>query len=229
MLHAKGFALGVAPERPHPYDPSWFMMNHMEPYAVKLYNSFNVQADAELYVDGLYVATFRLDPYETKMIERKTDDTGCFTATLVGTHESYAAEIEAGNSQNGLIKCTFWKARKPIPPVKVVRADQHVDHDEEFYSRSKGFVSSASPVNSSNFSSMSVGVAGAAGFPSREMGTSLTGKSGQRFISVGPIDRDPDSETTIQIRIVSMTTPPPTTTARPLHRVYDTGVPSMPW
>ncbi len=84
-------------------------------YTLKLWN-FNtkLRCDAEVTIDGKAIGIFRIDKMDSIVIERPTNNYGCFTFYTLGTIESKMVMLDAVDADEiGLIKVAFYPEKKP--------------------------------------------------------------------------------------------------------------------
>jgi hypothetical protein len=94
----------------------YVQMKHGQVYTLRLKNGNSARCDCEIRIDGKHVGTFRLNAFQSMLLERPANDTGRFTFYREGTEEARKAAIETGASQNGLVSAVFKPETKP-PPV----------------------------------------------------------------------------------------------------------------
>jgi hypothetical protein len=83
-------------------------------YQLKLWN-FNtrLRCDAHVKIDSKLVGIFRIEKIDSIIIERPTNDYGCFTFYALGTNEAKIAMLEAVDKNSlGLIEVVFYQENK---------------------------------------------------------------------------------------------------------------------
>ena len=170
-------------------DSGYVGMEHGKQYTIRIGNQCHRQCDAEVSIDGKQIGVFRLQGYQTMILERSPEDDGRFTFYSSGTSDAEkAGEASVSNEEKGLVKVRFVPEKPRQQPVL----------------RSRGF--------GQGITTQSMG-GGMPAFPGAEMKTSggitgLSGSSAQRFVDVGPIDRDEFAAVTITLRLVTANTGP---------------------
>lgn len=179
-MYLNNYSVVVTPFVGDPNTPEgsagYVSIAHGQKYKLRLRNSNNTRCDAEVFVDNKHVGTWRIDGRNTITIERPADDTGHFTAYLTDSHDGRQAGLDTGRTENGLIQVIFRPERKP-----------------QFNPRQgeKGVIqASLSSERGLSFASTS------------EMGTGLSGHSGQQFGTAAHIDYEPGAEVTISLRLI---------------------------
>ena len=118
-------------------------------------------------------------------LEHPADDQGKFTAYLTASSDGAQAGLTPGQAENGLIQVTF----RPERPEPVYAPEYGVKS-----------VSSAMPAASIEGLSRSLDMLG--GARGAEMGTGLSGESGQHYGSAGRIEYEQNAEVTISLRLI---------------------------
>jgi hypothetical protein len=151
-------------------------IKHGTQYTISLYNSNSVRADAEIYVDGKHIGTFRVNAYSNISLERPLNDNGKFTFYRSGSIEFNNSELyNVSRSKLGLIQVTFKPEKAKITLRSKGISGQSVDsHSLNCYS------------SNTNWSSG---------------GTGLSGYSSQEFVNVSELDYD-KTTTTINLRLI---------------------------
>ena len=184
-------------------------INHLQQYSIVLHNDDTIRrCDAEIFVDGKSIGSFRIGPRNTVKLERPYNDQGRFTFYRSGsTDASAAGEATISEQDKGLISVIFRPERlinAPIvrssashPSLSDIRTDTlGYDTDTkcdwaETYTPSSN-MRSCPPRQHTNCSKKSI----SAGI------TGLSGKSSQQFVNVAPLDYDKDLEVTINLRLI---------------------------
>ena len=171
-------------------DGGYVEISHGQQYSLQLRNDRDVSCDAKVEIDGKYIGTFRLGARDGMTLERSLDDDGRFTAYLAGTQDGDKAGLAPGHPDNGLIRVTFTPERKFEPrPVYHGSAWDSAWHNED-------------GVRGGMYKTTACSYSGAMPACRSEMGTGLSGHSGQRFVSVGALDYDYSGQTVIHLRLV---------------------------
>lgn len=162
-------------------------IDHGQQYSLALHNHRGVACDAVVEIDGKPVGTFRLGGYGQVTLERPVNDEGRFTAYHVGTVDGAKVGLQAGAVGNGLIRVTFTPEKIPQPV--------HVPVEQFCYPLPTIQTQRGIP----GVKGVTVTACMCAG---REVGTGLSGHSGQEFQPVGPLDYDYAGQTVIHLRLV---------------------------
>jgi hypothetical protein len=171
-------------------------LDHNQQYTITLHNYKRTKCDAEVYIDGKHIDTFRINRNDAITLERPTNDTGRFTFLTSGTIESIKAGVDHIPAKDrGLISVTFYP--------------EHYKEEKTIYPMLKNMDDTFLTCSSVSYNS-------------RSGGTGLSGKSNQEFISVGKIDRNYDESVTINIRLIQSKHG----SVRPLKGKYATPIPS---
>ena len=225
-MFLNGFRVSV-PESQEETSDGYVVLRHNQNFSIRLHNShkFNGSckpADAEVYVQGKHVGTFRVPYGQTIIIERSVDDNGKFTAYRNGTYEAQLAEIDAGDPNNGLIK-VVWK-----PGYKYSRRTIYDDIINDNISISWSGLGTTD-VNSTHYLDSgtctncctdTIGCSTTRGLSGGGVG--LSGHSDQTFSEVDSLTYD-EPETTIFLRIAFRDEIRSIKQKR--HKVYSTRVP----
>ena len=214
-MFLNGFSVSV-PESQEETSDGYVVLRHNQNFSIRLHNGhkFNGSckpADAEVYVQGKHVGTFRVPYGQTVIIERSVDDNGKFTAYRNGTYEAQLAEIDAGDPNNGLIKVIWKPGYKYRPPVNYVSNNININWEDL---TSNHYLDSGTVTNYASHSTRKCCLSGG--------GVGLSGHSNQSFSEVDSLIYD-EPETTIFLRIAFRDEIRSIKQKR--HKVYSTRVP----
>jgi hypothetical protein len=228
----------------------YITMKHGANFTIKLnnhhkYGGHGKPCDADVYVDGKNVGTFRLTYGETIRLEHPVYDNGRFTAYKRGTIEACQAGINANSDDAGLIKvifrpgevsysCCWVKTEYDWPNAFDINyRSTGIDPNEHdpVNINSNHYYDGGYATNNSTFSCnaeksiISTSRAYNCSVPSSKLvsgGVGLSGHSDQNFNSVDSLNYD-EPPTTISIRLAFRECD---CEPRPLYtRVYSTSVP----
>ena len=119
MISKNGFDLTIeslnrsAAEKVRLNNADYIALDNNTEYAIRLFNDRDIIADAEVYVDGELVGSWRIDAHDSITIERPGDIRRKFTFFSERSSEAFEAGVERGRDENGLIKVVF-KPKKQI-------------------------------------------------------------------------------------------------------------------
>ncbi len=177
------FSAGILPGRE--WDTGHVFLNHGDTYSISMTNhSPSRRCDAQITVDGKVVGEFRIQPSGSVVIERPENDTGRFTFFKSGSDEAIIARVASISSdQRGLIQVRFRaEYARVLEKEELTCGGQHT---------------------STTYTSRQMKSRGGPGGQSVGSGmTGLSGKSHQSFTTVGPLNYDLSTETTISLRLV---------------------------
>lgn len=172
-MELNNFSLSISPGTE--LSGGYLQLEHNTQYSVVLANKRAVRCDAKVEIDGKHVGTWRIEQYNSIVLERPVHDNGKFTFYKLGSAEATKAGISEQNANIGLVKVTFTPERQvqPPPPPGIVAAN---------FAPTRG-----GGVNRS----LSAG------------GTGLSGESKQQFGDAVEIDYDYSQQTVIHLRLVA--------------------------
>lgn len=190
-MYLNGYSVKIAPyygERSITEGNAGYVsIEHGQQYKIQLRNRRAPRCDAVVFIDGKHVGTWRLNGHAPAIIlEHPADDQGKFTAYLTASSDGAQAGLTAGQVENGLVQVTF----RPERP-------------EPVYAPEPGVKSVSWPSASIESSSRSFSTAGSA-----EMGTGLSGNSGQHYGSAGHIEYESGAEVVISLRLIGRNSGP---------------------
>jgi hypothetical protein len=223
MANLNGFSVQI-PEAREETSEGYCKLLHGEQYRLRLHNGHKgpdgcVPADAEVYIDGKHVGTFRISYGQTMYLERSVNDQGRFTAYLARSSEGRSIGLDASDDNCGLIKVIFrpgkqkvmvynsvcynniWYYSPPVPktPVDIFDNSYRMTYSDNTTNNClMGFDDnissprSCSIDNNLKFSRHNKKLAPA--------GTGLSGHSDQNFYDVEELDYNEQS-TTIMLRL----------------------------
>lgn len=125
-------------------DSGHVVMAHGATYTIDLANYTDRRADAEVFVDGKSVGTFRLNVYGSVRLERPDNDNGCFTFYRAGSSEAQQADVGSVEKvDRGLVQVIFRpeiELQPAVPKVHPISASQRRRIDAQSPSDLKGAV-----------------------------------------------------------------------------------------
>lgn len=193
-------------------------LEHMDNYTIVLRNSRLTRCDAQVYIDGKHVGTWRIPAHSNIRLERPAHDTGKFTFIASNTKEYTAAQLDKiSRSDLGLIKVVFTPEVMPTEKDNPVYRT-YTDSTGTVWTYSQYYITSneaftPDPTSTSwvttNYSD------------TRSGGTGLTGHSNQNFSEADSIHLDLSNQTVIHLRLVKRKDG---TTVRPLTQ-FSTPIP----
>lgn len=191
---------------------NYFVVPHGSEYKIKLSNDRSTKSDADVWVDGEKIGTWRINSFGSITIERPADVGRKFVFFKEGSSSAHSAGIVSGRTDNGLIKVVFRPEKEN---------DCCTDHEglscfSKLISRHQQglFTDRATPFRGISYNnatqSKNDSFEYANAFPSSFMAnsfshgaTALGGKSDQEFNSVSSIDNiDTANITTIMARLI---------------------------
>jgi len=218
-----GFSLSI---QNRPDDRSGYVrMEHGTPYSLCFRNDLDLAADAEVSIDGLPMGTWRLAPYRDACVERPADDTGRFTFYRADSADGYAVGSgQVTRSDKGRVSVRF------IPEVRRYRPPPVPRYAPEPNAMGDAYSSAPAPSAAAPESSADYGVQSRKMTPPRDRGlgagvTGLSGESGQRFGTAGPIERDWANAVVLELRLVHDPRLDRPSGPRPLPGRYDRPAP----
>jgi len=196
-------------------------MEHGAPYSLCLGTESAIATDAEVSIDGLPMGTWRLAPYRNTCIERPADDTGRFTFYRADSDEGYAVGSgQVARSDKGRVSVRFVPEmrRYPVPtpydpPAPRYAPEQGAATESFDAAPSADYGVQRRKSMSPQTESLGAGVTG------------LSGESGQRFGTAGPIERDQANAVTLELRLVHDPRLDRPSGPRPLPGRYDSLAP----
>ena len=137
MSELNGFSVSI-PETRNEDCMGNVKIDHKQQFRIRLHNSHKFNgcgkpADADVYVDGKHVGTFRVSYGQTVMLEHPINDNGKFTAYRKGSSEAYQAGINAYSDDAGLIKVVFKPGTKTCPVVTINAWTQPITYSPNWY------------------------------------------------------------------------------------------------
>jgi len=112
MSSLNGFSVNV-PQAQEETSDGYIVLKHGQNFSLRLHNGHkycggNKPADAEVWIQGKLIGTFRVPANQTIEIEHPVSDSGKFTAYKNGSSEARQIGIDPDSNENGLIK-VIWK------------------------------------------------------------------------------------------------------------------------
>lgn len=194
-------------------------LEHGTQYTIMLRNNRSVRCDAEVKVDGKHIGTFRLSPYSNLKLERPGHDDGKFTFYKADSAEG--RKVNAGavaQSDKGLISVAFtpevkrvhlrwnppwhdWCDQYGWTPTEIGREWTPTrTHRGTYDSNTTADVNYAASISHSAIDTQSCVSSENQNYDPGVTG--LSGKSGQKFVTVGPMELDYCQRTVINLRLV---------------------------
>lgn len=87
-------------------EEGYVYLHHGTKYTIRLDNAGDRRCDAKITIDGKSVGSFRVDAYDSFLIERPAEEDGCFTFYKSGSPEAESAQLGDDDSL-GLISVEF--------------------------------------------------------------------------------------------------------------------------
>lgn len=190
MSSLRGYALRIPGKREKPY--GYVQMEHGEQYRIALSNNTYIRCEAQLFIDGKEIGTWRLGSFDRIILERPPDDRACFTAYLLHSKEGRQVELE-DNADLGLIKAVFTpELIEPQPrPVAKGGAQTYATLGTHWEETASGAEYEA------------VYFASAMPSAAAPMGTGLSGHSDQEFRTVESLKLDYGKAVTLYLRLMN--------------------------
>lgn len=170
-------------------------------YSVQLNNSHSTRCQAKVTIDGKHIGTWVLPAWGKATIERPVAVDKKFTFFRVNSREGARANLQQGDTKNGLIQVEF-------TPEK-----EYLYETQEFCMQSTNDCLGTRCYSKSSTSRRDEG------------GTGLQGKSNQRFRTVSSFDLDYSAQVTINIRLVGPKTNTNYDDVTPLGAVVSNPIP----
>jgi hypothetical protein len=104
-MELNNFSLSISPGTE--LSGGYLQLEHNTQYNVVLANKRAMRCDAKLEIDGKHVGTWRLEEYDSIVLERPAHDTGRFTFYKLGSAEANKVGISQQDANIGLVKVTF--------------------------------------------------------------------------------------------------------------------------
>jgi len=193
-------------------------IDHGSQYSISISNHGYRRCDAEVWIDGDHVDTFRLDPHRTTNVQGPTKgDRGRFTAFARDSADGQAAGLDSVPSENlGLIQVVFKpeKGGRPVQsPFRRKLVDFNCPEYDGLYRKGldgnlRATFSSVAPRGSA--------VTMCSAPRGEAAGTGLTGRTDQKWYQADEIDHDCGNEVTISLRLVAVVSHQPDA-VRPLR------------
>ncbi len=234
MATLNGFRVTV-PEAKEEDNSGYVVLRHGQNFRISLHNGHKyegrgVPSDAEVYVQGNYVGTYRIPAGQTIILEHPIEDSGKFTAYRNGSNEAQQIGLDQESDDNGLIKVVWkpgnYKVRQiPVvvnwlysPPTWTYRElDNYYDDGHSHtitYSYNTMARSSTCSSSKSCYSNSSNNLVGG--------GIGLSGHSEQTFTETDALEYV-ESDTVIYLRIAFRDEEP--RPIKPVYKVHSTSVP----
>ncbi len=104
-MELNNFSLSISPGTE--LSGGYLQLEHNTQYNVVLANKRAMRCDAKVEIDGKHVGTWRLEEYDSIVLERPVHDTGRFTFYKLGSAEATKVGISQQDANIGLVKVTF--------------------------------------------------------------------------------------------------------------------------
>jgi hypothetical protein len=115
MLVENNSLLIYAENSPWPAHESdgYVYLKHDTCYSISMTSKESLRKDAQVYIDGKYVGTWRLEPFRDVKIERPVHAPNKFTFYAAGSQEFVSSDLNSVDRQNlGLIQVVFIPEKK---------------------------------------------------------------------------------------------------------------------
>ena len=203
MVHLNGFSVNILAKYGYQYhraeevvqpDGSYLVpLPHETIYEIQLGNGNDTEADADIYIDGMFTIGMKVWAHHTVTVEHGEHDKRQFVFVAERSAIARESGVTPYEFENGLIEVIFTLRKRPkYEAVRQMAAPRY-----ESLGATRMPSAMAAPVGSSAMFSQSA--------PQFEAGaTVLGGRSWQEFTSVDPIPlNEIESETRITIRLVT--------------------------
>lgn len=242
MSSLNGFSVNV-PQAQEETSDGYIVLKHGQNFSLRLHNGHkycgsNKPADAEVWIQGKLIGTFRVPANQTIEIEHPVNDSGKFTAYRNGSIEASQIGIDPASNENGLIKVIWkpgnqkvnhgqitWDSWLPGYPYYYVN---HNSYDDGHYYRS---ITSDKSYNSNTTTEIGHVEPYCCSFASCSnsdnlvgSGVGLSGHSNQAFSELEQLNYN-EPETTIFLRIAFRDDVPRPISSTPVYKVQSTNVP----
>lgn len=116
-VSVNGFSLsvlgdGISARKKYMNGANYFLLPHGSQYKLRLTNNRSPRCDAEVWIDGERIGTWRINSYSSVTIERPADINRRFVFLRENSCTARTAGIVSGDSDNGLIKVIFKPERQ---------------------------------------------------------------------------------------------------------------------
>lgn len=186
---------------------------HGKTYKLNLRNHYyDRRCDAEVFIDGKSLGTWRINANETIVLERPATENGLFTFYMLGTPEANAAQLDKILAeQQGLIQVKF--NLEKIPRINFTYTNwiwPSITTNYDNVSTAYGLTCSTENYSADRFTANhSAGATGLSGYSTQSFGNTNS-----------LIEYDWDFSTTISLRLIGKKQ------VRPLQPRYSTVTPS---
>lgn len=242
MTSLNGFSVNV-PQAQEETSDGYIVLKHGQNFSLRLHNGHkycgnNKPADAEVWIQGKLIGTFRVPANQTVEIEHPFNDSGKFTAYRNGSSEANQIGIDPDSNENGLIKVIWKPGSQKVNQVQITwdswvpEYPSYINHkiaeldnsyDDGHYYRSitsdrsynlNGNIESTCCVT--NYCSKESDLVGG--------GVGLSGHSNQAFSEIEQLNYN-EPETTIFLRIAFRDDVPRPISVTTVYKVQSTNVP----
>lgn len=122
MSSLNGFSVNV-PQAQEETSEGHVVLRHGQNFSLRLHNGHkycgaNKPSDAEVWVQGRYIGTFRVPANQSILIEHPVNDYGKFTAYRNGSQEAEQIGLDTTSNDNGLIKVIWKPGNQPVDRVQ---------------------------------------------------------------------------------------------------------------
>lgn len=170
-------------------------MTHGSTYTLVLRNSRVTRCDAQVYIDGKHVGTWRIPAQASIRLERPAHDTGHFTFYSIDSDEFEQAALNmVDRSQLGLVKVIFTPEVYPTTRVK--------DLTDIYTTNVIWDYTDSNTTTSGTYTTYASGGGGTSSRAYSAGGTGLSGTSSQSFLPADNIRLDLSQQTVIHLRLV---------------------------
>jgi len=242
MSSLNGFSVNV-PQAQEETSEGHVVLRHGQNFSLRLHNGHkycgaNKPSDAEVWVQGRYIGTFRVPANQSITIEHPVNDFGKFTAYRNDSQEAEQIGLDPTSNDNGLIKVVWKPGNQQDNKVqitwdytwpyyysdchkKITEFDNYY-YDGHYYSTAvnnklcnvtRNYEPSSCVTTSCCHSNNLTGG-----------GVGLSGHSHQRFSEINQLSYD-EPETVIYLRIAFRDEEPRPITSNTVYKVQSTNVP----
>ena len=133
MSSLNGFSVNV-PQAQEETSDGYVVLKHCQNFSLRLHNSHKSggmfkAADAEVWIQGKLIGTFRVPANQSIALEHPVNDTGKFTAYKNNTPEANQIGINPDSEDNGLIKVIWKPGSQQVNEVQITWDYTWPNHD----------------------------------------------------------------------------------------------------
>jgi hypothetical protein len=248
MSSLNGFSVNV-PQAQEETSDGYIVLKHGQNFSLRLHNGHkycggNKPADAEVWIQGKLIGTFRVPANQTIEIEHPVSDSGKFTAYKNGSSEARQIGIDPDSNENGLIEVIWKPGSQKVNQVQVTwdswgswsppsYHNHKIAEFDNYYDDGHYYKTTTSDRSCNLNTTIEIGhvepycCSMALGSGSNDLvggGVGLSGHSHQAFSEIEQLDYD-EPETTIFLRIAFRDNVPRPITNTSVYKVQSTNVP----